>query len=155
MFFIAEAILKRAKALFINEEACMKLKEQYQKTKLKNLCSVILIKSGSFYVTFLEDAIILNYLLKYKVVENRVGFPIKSLDKVIKNLQKNKINYYISENDFQEFADNNYQQTLEKSILYYELSLETLEIYNFLNSNIERKFIKKTISKIKEIIDEG
>ena len=129
--------------------------EKYLELKEKFVNFVVLIKVGNFYHIYDKDAMILNYLLKYKMVDNRVGFPVKSLDKVIKNLQKNKINYYISEDDFQEFADNDYQQILEKSILYYELSLETLEIYNFLNSNIESKFIKKTISKIKEIIDEG
>ena len=39
-------------------------------------------KSGLFYETFDEDAVIMHYLFNYKNIDERVAFPTNSLDKV-------------------------------------------------------------------------
>ena len=129
-------------------DRCLELKKLHNDT-------LVMIRVGNFYHIYDEDAIIMFYLFKYKINDNKVGFPIRSLEKVINKLIKNNINYYVDENNFKYFDNNGYLELLDKSKLYYELNLEIEDIYNYLISNIERKYIKRIISKIKDVIDEG
>ena len=63
---------------------------------------VILFKSGSFYVSFDEDATILNNIFNYKIVEMKnnikVGFPLKQADDNLKTIKDRGIYYIIVEN---------------------------------------------------------
>lgn len=53
--------------------------------KLKNKESIVLVKCGTFYNTYNEDAYTINKILNYKIYDKRVGFPVSSLfDVVIK-----------------------------------------------------------------------
>ena len=129
--------------------------DKYMYIKNNNIDSIVMIKVGTFYHIYDKDMIIINYLFKYKIIDDRVGFPVSALNKVINKLKKLKINYYIDDTNFYEFEDNKYQEIYEKSKTYYELSLEIDNIYNYLMNNIERKYIKRLITKIWEVIDEG
>ena len=52
------------------------MKNQYYDLKVRYPDSLVLVKKGSFYTTFNDDAYILNYLFGYKIVNNeKVGFP--------------------------------------------------------------------------------
>ena len=133
----------------------MVMHDKYLELKKLHNDTLIMIKVGNFYHIYDEDAIIMFYLFKYKISDNKVGFPVRSLDKVINKLTKNSINYYIDESNSKCFDNNNYLELLDKSKLYYELNLEIDDIYTYLISNIERKYIKRIISKIKDVIDEG
>ena len=44
---------------------------------------VVLRKSGGFYHVNSDDCYILYYLFNYKIVSDRVGFPISAYNKVI------------------------------------------------------------------------
>ena len=123
--------------------------------KNNNIDSIVMIKVGTFYHIYDKDMIIIDYLFKYKIIDNRVGFPVSALTKVTNKLKKLEINYYIDDTNFYEFDDNKYQEIYENSKTYYELSLEVDNIYNYLMNNIERKYIKRLITKIWEVIDEG
>ena len=130
--------------------------DKYIDLKNKYLEYIIMIKVGNFYHSYFDDGIILNYLFNYKIKDNDVvGFPISSLDKVKRRLEKEHINYYIDDNNYMEFNDNKYREVLDKSNNILELKKDIEDINNYLNSNIERKYIKKVINKIKEVIDEG
>ena len=59
---------------------------------------VVLRKIGGFYTCFDNDAIIISYLCNYKIVNNRVGFPINTINKV-SNLLDNSISYIIKNDD--------------------------------------------------------
>ena len=133
----------------------MVMYDRYLELKKLHNDTLVMIIVGNFYHIYDEDAIIMFYLFKYKINDNKVGFPIRSLEKVINKLIKNNINYYVDENNFKYFDNNGYLELLDKSRLYYELNLEIEDIYNYLISNIERKYIKRIISKIKDVIDEG
>ena len=74
------------------------MKEKYTSIKHEYKECLVLIKNGSFYITFCDDALILNYLFNYKVINNKVGFPISNLDKVLSKLDSNNISYYIDDN---------------------------------------------------------
>ena len=130
--------------------------DKYIDLKNKYLEYIIMIKVGNFYHSYDDDGIILNYLFNYKIKDNSiVGFPVSSLDKVKRRLKKENINYYIDDNNHMEFNDNKYSEVLDKSNCILELKKDIEDIYNYLNSNIERKYIKRIINKIKEVIDEG
>ena len=60
----------------------MTFRDRYKKLKKKYPNSVVLIKSGSFYNTYEDDAILIHELLGYRLVNKRVGFPIYNLYKI-------------------------------------------------------------------------
>ena len=117
--------------------------------------SVVLIKSGSFYRTYDNDAIILSYLCCYKVIKNVLGFPIRSLSKILKKLKREEVNFVVDNDVHFSFEnDDNYLTLLNQSFEVYKLRVRIEKIYDYLNENIERKFIKKVIDEIEEIINE-
>ncbi len=117
--------------------------------------SVVLIKSGSFYRTYDNDAIILSYLCCYYVIKNVLGFPIRSLSKILKKLKREEVNFVVDNDVHFSFEnDDNYLTLLNQSFEVYKLSVRIEKIYDYLNENIERKFIKKVIDEIEEIINE-
>ncbi len=117
--------------------------------------SVVLIKSGSFYRTYDNDTIILSYLCCYKVIKNVLGFPIRSLSKVLKELKGEEVNFVVDNDVHFSFEnDDNYLTLLNQSLEVYKLRVRVDKIYDYLNENIERKFVKKAIGEIEEIINE-
>ena len=56
-------------------------------------------KKGGFYHSYDDDGIIISYLCNYKIINNRVGFPINSINKVVNILVDNKIDYIIYNKD--------------------------------------------------------
>ena len=44
---------------------------------------VTIRKMGLFYQVFDDDALILHFLLNYKIIDSKVGFPSNALNKVI------------------------------------------------------------------------
>jgi hypothetical protein len=115
---------------------------------------VNLTRDGKFYYSYEEDAVIMFYLFRYKIIYDRVVFSVKNLNRIINVLKKKNINYCLDD-VYQEFDNNRYYEILDKSKLYYELSLDIDNIVNYLNNNIERKYIRRIINKIKVVIDEG
>lgn len=136
----------------------MKLKEQYQEQKIKNLYHVILIKSGNFYLTFSEDAIIFNYLFNYQIKEDKVGFPINSIDKILFELREKQLNYMIIDSN-----ETNPIQYTEYSIESYQKILGIAQKYE-LEQNNNKALIQRiqylisinpnNYNKIKRFIDE-
>ena len=49
----------------------MKCIDKYNNIKNKYQEYIVLIKIGTFYSTFYNDAIILNYLFNYKIINNK------------------------------------------------------------------------------------
>ncbi len=76
-------------------------------------------KSGLFYETFDEDALIMHYLFNYKLIDERVAFPAKSLTKIINILNEQEIDYLViggSERIKNEFGESNsYLKILQKA----------------------------------------
>lgn len=136
----------------------MKLKEHYQELKQKNLYNIILIKSGNFYITFFEDAIIFNYLFNYQINDDKVGFPINNIDKILFELRQNKLNYIIADPNeeksvsYIEYSNEQYQKIIETA-KKYELERTNnnllLERIQYLISTNPNNYIK-----IKRFIDE-
>lgn len=69
----------------------MKLIESYREMKQKYPTSLIFLEAGNFYEVLEDDAYILHYLLKYKILHKKnyiqVGFPKKFLSTVSSSLK--------------------------------------------------------------------
>lgn len=135
----------------------MTLKEEYKKRKENQQEKIILLQSGSFYVTFFQDAEILSYLFSYKVHDDKVGFPTKNLEKVLFELRSKKLNYVIIRQNkkdiiYDEEEESDYFTLLKVASSYSE---ESLKIGNLLK---EIQYILQVnpryYQKIKDFIDE-
>lgn len=112
-------------------------------------------KSGKFYNSFGEDAIILHYLLGYKIVAEKggIGFPETAYNKVINILENEKISYKVYEKDIitedKNYKKlNTYKSTLKKGIS--ELSLE--ERFSKIEKRL-KKMNNKELDHVLEIIE--
>ena len=120
---------------------------------------VILIQSGSFYVTFGDDALILNNLFSYKIktLGNNIkaGFPINILNKITTFLNKCEINYIVISNnddivDKRNEKINKYKDYINNG---YELSINRInKINEVLKNNLSKKNINDILTKIEDII---
>ena len=85
-------------------------------------------RKGKFYEVKHEDAYILWYLLRYKIHNNKVGFPESSLFKVLDILKENQVGYRLSldddlgyiKKDLLEKIKKAKQEDLEKVLSYIE-----------------------------------
>lgn len=97
----------------------MKIKDKYKELKYLNFNKVILIKSGNFYISYDEDAIVLNHLFSYQIVNNKIGFPLVTLSKIEEKLDELNVDYIIYNNEeeitTQTNEDNNYMNIYNKA----------------------------------------
>ena len=115
---------------------------------------VILFKSGSFYISFDEDSLILNKVFNYKILELKnnikAGFPLNSLDTVINKIKELSINYIIIEDknikEKYEVENNNFSK-------YTSSVFEVISINNRIDK-IVNKLKSIDNDKVKEILDE-
>lgn len=130
------------------------MKEIYEQIKQTNKEEVALIKSGAFYITFNEDAMIMNYIFNYTISNSKIGFPLNGLDKVKKVLKEKNINYIIYNNeiiDSNKTSNNEYINivNLYKKKEYNSKSKEILiSRIKYLIEN------KENYNKIRSFIDE-
>lgn len=121
--------------LFIDKYKVLEVNSLYDKyleIKKKYPEHIVLLKSGRFYKTFDTDAVIINYLLNYNVIDNKIGFPIESLFKVKNILKRNNVNYIIFEDNDLTVIDNEnsntYLKIANKAEYNYDVKLRNDEI---------------------------
>ena len=90
--------------------------ELYNEYKNDNKDSIVLLKYKNLYLTYEEDALILNKLFDYKMFNNEVAILYKDRDILMNKLDENKINFIIC--DFHDikiypYKNNNYNIVLE------------------------------------------
>lgn len=112
--------------------------------------SVVIRKSGGFYYTFDDDAIIISYLTGYKVSGDRCGFPLNSLSKVTNLLEDNSINYIVREKmdevDRKDFKKNNkYSKVLDKGKKKFSIDYRI--------NNIMEKLNELSYDELDELLD--
>lgn len=83
----------------------MSSKEKIKSLKLEFPNTVILMKVGIFYHAYNSDAAVLSYIMNYKFIKDSCGFSQNSLEKVITEFSKCKVNVYV-DNMFFNFEDN-------------------------------------------------
>ena len=123
--------------------------------KLEYKECVILFKSGSFYISFDEDATILNNIFNYKIVELKnnikVGFPLNNLNMVISKLKGLNINYIIVEN--KQIIDE-YNNDKNKYRKYLKSVFKIISLNSRINKIVERiKLIKSDDAKDKILLE--
>ncbi len=114
------------------------IKEAYLELKKEFPESIVMIKSGIFMLTFDSDAIIVSKILNYQVINNKLGFPIKSLPNNIKLLNENKLSVITNiDKIIKEYSvnDNDYSKYLSKA--------KSDNIIKDMTNNIEYLIIKK------------
>lgn len=115
---------------------------------------VVLRKIGNFYNVFDEDALILEYLFQYKVINGKVGFPLNAFNKVINTLTINHISYRVldDEENSKIFKRNNqYSKFLEKALLFHQLENKKINIMEKL-STLSQEQLQEILEKIENII---
>jgi len=127
------------------------LKEEYQDY-------VILFKVGSFYISFNNDALVMNKIFNYKTLEVgnfiKCGFPLNSLNKVLDVLENKEINYLIfSETivDKKKYKTNNYKNYLVSKNVR-SIIKRINEINEILKNNINNSKINNVIDEIEEVL---
>ena len=136
--------------------------EIFRLLKLEYKEYIILIKSGSFYCGFDEDAIVLNKIFNYKVNQLKknlkVGFPVSLIEKNTNILKRQKINYIVVEDEKivkrEKFKFNNYSKYIENVFDIVSMNARINYIYESLKSMSDKKSIKDKLNRIEEIIHE-
>ena len=108
---------------------------------------IIFRKAGNFYSVFDDDAIILHSLFHYKIKDNRVGFPINSIEKVIDKLKTLHVDYKLDD-IITHFEDNKYDFILIDSKNKVSLDYKINEIIDKINNSDYN-----TLNKLIELID--
>lgn len=80
-------------------------KEKIKSIKLEFPNTVILMKVGIFYHAYNLDAGVLSYIMNYKFIKDSCGFAQNSLEKVVSEFSKCKVNIYV-DGMFFNFGDN-------------------------------------------------
>ena len=131
----------------------MTIKDKYDRVKKNHKDEVVLIRVGSFYVTFSIDAMVLNYIFSYQINEGKLGFPRASLDKVYSSLRERSISFYIFEEEGKNYysRDNLYSAMSVIAEKNYNIKCRNEELLNKVKSSIEKN--SDNYDKIKEFID--
>lgn len=130
----------------------MKIKENYVVLKKEHQDAVFLIKVGSFYLAYESDAQLLHYLFSYQIKDNKLGFPLSALEKILEHLKQKKISYFITDELSYQEEENQYYVFLEQAKksyydkLYLDLLLERIQ---FLIHKDSMNYVK-----IKGFVDE-
>ena len=108
---------------------------------------VTIRKVGLFYQVFDDDALILHFLLTYKVIDSKVGFPNNALNKVINVLEEKKINYKVIGEDI----ESNFKD-LNKYDLYLAKAKDKIVVQEIIH-NMEIKLEKKSEEELLQILE--
>lgn len=120
---------------------------------------LIILKTGVFYICINDDAFILNKLFSYKIKEfnnyKRIGFPINSLNKVLKRLEKLNINYIVYDNKIitkVNFTNNSYNKYRIDINTYNNYLRRIKNINSILVDRINSNNLKDILGKIENIL---
>jgi len=127
--------------------------------------SVALVKIGNFYHAYGKDAYILSYFFDYKIDTKgykSCGFPLSSLNKVVVQLENQKIDYMIIDRKEnyevthkEEFKkENTYETAYALALMEINLKNRINELNEFLINNIHNKEEEEKIKRLEEILYE-
>lgn len=112
---------------------------KYLKLKKDWESAIVLLKSGKFYRTYDDDAIILNYLFNYQIIDNRVGFPIESLFKIKRKFKNSNIDYIVLDRSdvyHETYEDNSYHDLLMDARVKYDCEIKKEELMNSIKEKL-------------------
>ena len=133
----------------------MKLVNQYLSLKNQYRNTLILIKSGNFYTTFADDALLLKYFFGYQVIDNKASFPLSVKKRNLDFLNLKNVSYVLVEYDdiiTSNKTDNQYGTFLNEAIIQYDKERNLNELLNRIQYKI--KINEKNYDKIWEYVNE-
>ena len=113
---------------------------------------VLIRKSGGFYAVYDDDAYILNYFFGYKIKDDRLGFPINSINKVINVLEDNHISYEVDGNIYDFKNRNKYKKILDLGKRKCSLDYRVNDIISKLDK-LEEKDIDKILDYVESFYE--
>ncbi len=133
----------------------------FRQLKLEYKNYLLLFKSGSFYISFDEDATIINNLFNYKLVKlkNNIksGFPVSMLEDNLKVIDENKINYIIIENkriiDKKTYKPNRFYQHISSVYDIINFSNRVDDIFKKVSSIEDKELKDKILDEIECILE--
>jgi len=118
----------------------MKTKEKYEYFKEKRPKCIVIVKEGSFYKTYGDDAVIIWYLFDYKWNNDSIAFGTTPYSKVISKLAHSGFGYSVITTD-EEYVpgDNNeiYDLYLKIAQINFDKFKKKEELLNLFNEVIE------------------
>lgn len=117
---------------------------------------LVIHKNSLFYDVYGDDAVILHYLLDYKIIKGRVGFPENAKLKVVNMLEEKKINYKIVDEEevCKDFKNlNQYNTYLIKSEDKIKLNLRVENILKKMEE-MDSNSLYEVLEKIESFIYE-
>lgn len=138
----------------------MKAIEKYDYFKEKNNKKIILIREGSFYKTYRDDAILLWNLFQYKWNNSSIAFGIATGTKVFDKLKSQGIGYVVvdSDSDITEIKGNDviYDSYLNISLINYEKYEKKNRLHKLLDNLIDKDIsYASMLEKYFESLDSG
>ena len=134
----------------------MKTIDKYLKFKEMYKDHVVIIKSGNFYYTFLDDTYILNYFFGYQIRENKIGFPLNAKAKVKSVLNRNNVNLIEVIDDYayilESKNDNAYKEKLKEAKSNLLISNMLSNLMNAIEIKVKKE--EANYDLIKEFVDE-
>lgn len=109
---------------------------------------VVLRKNGGFYSVYGDDAYILYYLLNYRIIGDKVGFPNSALNKVVNLLEDNHISFEVDGNVYYLKNRNKYKKILDLGKRKSSLDYRVNDIISKLD-----KLNEKDIDKILDCVE--
>ncbi|MEG1457450.1 MAG: hypothetical protein RSB00_04310 [Bacilli bacterium] len=126
-------------------------KNDYLEIKRMYKDTVVFIEAGKFFRTYGDDAVIMNFVYRFKLVNGMVGFPAEGYKRVASKLYSMGINssYYAKGThlDTSLADENNYYETLNNAQLSLRNNNAADKIYTYMKNNIN------TSDYYEEIID--
>ena len=134
----------------------MKTIDKYLKFKEMYKDHVVIIKSGNFYYTFLEDTYILNYFFGYQIRENKIGFLLSAKAKVKSVLNRNNVNLIEVIDDYAYILESKNDNAYSEKLREAKSNILMTNMIHNLMSAIEIKIKKEEANYelIKEFVDE-
>ena len=111
------------------------MKYEYKNLKKENCDKIVFIKSGCFYYCYDDDSYIINYIFKYKIIGNKIAFPVNKLNSVCKKLEDYNIGFVCEDKVFE---GSNYDKYLKLSLDNVKKDMLIKEI-NFIISKLDYK----------------
>lgn len=130
----------------------MKAIEKYDYFKEKNPKKIVLVKEGSFYKTYKDDAKLLWNLFNYKWNNNSIAFGVSNAVRIFDKIKSQGLGYITIENDSStviiEGNDTIYDSYLNISLINYEKYEKTSKLHQMLDMLINQDI--NVVSKIEE-----
>ena len=127
----------------------MKTKEKYDYYKSTYSKSIVLIKEGSFYKTYLEDAVIVWDIFNYKWFKDSIAFGISNANKVFDELKRIGIGYVVINEDIAFIGGNDEVYDLYKRLseINFDKYEKKRELSSILDGILDRDISKYTVIK--------